>query len=107
MDEAADALAKIYTHWGKEQIKPVDVLDPKSIRENAAHDIQLGLIGMDIGQMLKDGVELTKRVKDRMGENFAEKRVPLGRREQQADRCNAFAVYIAWMSLRMEMYLLR
>ncbi len=74
MDEAADALAKIYTHWGKEQIKPVDVLDPKSIRENAAHDIQLGLIGMDIGQMLKDGVELTKRVKDRMGENFAEKK---------------------------------
>ena len=78
MDEAADALAKIYTHWGKEQIKPVDVLDPKSIRENAAHDIQLGLIGMDIGHMLKDGVELTKRVKDRMGENFAEKKSAFG-----------------------------
>lgn len=68
MEKAADGLALIYNHWGKEQFKPVDVLDPESIRENAAHNMQLGLIGMEIGQMLKNEGTLADQVAERMGE---------------------------------------
>ena len=67
MEKAADALARMYRHWGEEQINAVDVLDPESIRENAAHNMRLGQIGMDIAQMLRNDGVLADLVAERMG----------------------------------------
>lgn len=66
-NEAAAALAQIFLHCGKEQINAVDVLDPQSIRENAAHNIRLGLVGMDLGQMLQRKGTMADLVAQKMG----------------------------------------
>ena len=49
--EAVAAVAKMYRQFEKEELREINMLDPGSIENNALHNIMLGRLGMDLGQM--------------------------------------------------------